>query len=623
MCLVTADSSVSAKPRWLAGFGTDGAQSFWDEFDATGRLSAESVFSLDTVPGALLDASGDRLTDEELEDRLPRMRTGSLAITHTIPPGSHRDFEFVLGWSFPWRIRGWGGQILATPADAGTVRNDYATRFDDAWHVARSLVDQHERLEAATLAFHRSLHGSSLDDAIVDAAAAGIACLRSTTCLLLEGERFAAWEGSFAHAGSCEGTCTHVWNYAQTAAHLFPSLERDARRTEFLGETDDEGLMQFRSQTVFDLPRWSMVPAIDGQCGTIVRAYREWRFSGDDAFLRELWPAIVRAMDFSLTHWGADQDGLPDRLAHTTFDIELSQPEPLGCILLLAALTACGRMASALDDHSGAERYSELAASIAGAIDRRLFNGEWYEQPAGAGGEIRHQYGHGVLSDQLFGQLLARATGLGALLPEEHVRSALRAVHRYNFGTVDAAGAHVQRAIAVPGETGLRVASWPDGGRPRYPLIYGDEVWSGTEYEVAAHLIYEGLVTEGLEIVRAVRARHAGHNRSPWDEAECGGHYARSMSSWAVLLAATGADWDGTTGTLSISPPLPGDLATFFSTGAAWGSLELSDERIVVRVEGGELALRGLLVHGRECLASPATARTGESITAAIGRTTP
>src|SRR5690606_27376078 len=41
-------------------------------------------------------------------------------------------------------------------------------------------------------------------------------------------------------------------------------------------------------------------------------------------------------------------------------------------------------------------------------------------------------------------------------------------------------------------------------------------------------------------VVKAVRDRHDGRKRNPWNEAEFGHHYARSMSSWSLLTALSG-----------------------------------------------------------------------------------
>ena len=235
----------------------------------------------------------------------------------------------------------------------------------DAWEVAERLHDELPALEASTRDFHDALFGSTLPAEVVDAVTSTLVVLRSTTCLLLEdgspGGRFAAWEGSFDHAGSCEGTCTHVWNYAQTAAWLFPALERSARRTEFLDETLPDGRMRFRANSVFGNTPMEFHPAVDGQLGSVVRLYREWRFSGDDDFLREVWPGARRALEFAFTTWDSDGDFVLDSQQHNTYDIEFYGENMLANSIFFAALRAGARLAEHLGETELAGRWLEAA----------------------------------------------------------------------------------------------------------------------------------------------------------------------------------------------------------------------------------------------------------------------
>jgi hypothetical protein len=117
------------------------------------------------------------------------------------------------------------------------------------------------------------------------------------------------------------------------------------------------------------------------------------------------------------------------------------------------------------------------------------------------------------------------------------------------------------------------LCTWPHGGRPKFPFVYSDEVWTGVEYQVAAHLIYEGWISEGLAIVEAVRDRHDGIRRNPWNEVECGHHYARSMASWALLLVLSGFHYNCSKGYISFAPVVKAeDFHCFFITGSGWGS---------------------------------------------------
>lgn len=605
--LATTDTSVpavTAKPQWLSGFWNDGVQVFWDELRADGRLRAETGFSLDPPP---------------YPDRFTRLRVGSLAIGHRLAAGASRDFEFLLTWHFPNRPRAWQGNINLDNTNADrTVRNHYATRFPDAVAVARHLAVAGPELEAQTRTFHRALFGSSLPREVVDAVTATLVVLRSTTCFRLEDGRFAAWEGSFDHAGSCEGTCTHVWNYAQTAAFLFPELERDARRTEFVHETRADGRMNFRANSVFGNAPWDFHPAVDGQLGAVVRLYREWRFSGDDGLLRDCWPGVTRALDYAFTRWDGDGDGVLDSEQHNTYDIEFFGPNSLSNSMFFAALTAGAELADRMGEPDTARRYRSAAAAGSARMDRLLFNGEYYDQRLDDVDAHRYQYGTGCLSDQVFGQLLAHLTGLGYVLPREHVRSAIAAVFRHNFRADLSTHHSVQRTYALGDEAGLVLCSWPRGGRPRIPFIYSDEVWTGIEYQVASHLVYEGLVEEGLRVVRAVRDRYDGRRRNPWNEVECGNHYARSLASWGVLVALTGADYHAPDGVLTFTPRLDGDLRAPFTAGTGWGELRLTGAGAELELLGGELALTRLVVnHPRHgpLAAGPAHLHPGHSLT--------
>lgn len=602
--LMTTNPSSSAKPQWLSGYWQDGVQVFWDEFRDTGRLTPEERFSIDEPP---------------YPDWFTKLRVGSLAIDRELQPGESQDFEFLLSWHFPNRPRAWQGNINLDNTHAGDiVRNHYATLHEDAVDVARHLAGELPALEAATRAFHDALFGGDLPDELVDAASANLVALRSTTCFRLDGGAFAAWEGSFDHAGSCEGTCTHVWNYAQSVAWLFPELEQSARRTEFLHEVRGDGRMNFRANSVFGNAPWDFHAAVDGQLGAIVRLYREWRFSGDDALVDECWPGAKRALEYAFEHWDSDGDGVLDSEQHNTYDIEFHGENSLANSMFFAALLAAAQLADQVGDDESAARYREVAARGSALMDALLYNGEYYIQKLDDVDARRYQYGTGCLSDQVFGQSLAHLVGLGHILPAAHAKSAIGAVFRHNFRTDLTHHESVQRTYALNGESGLVLCSWPKGGRPRIPFVYSDEVWSGIEYQVAAHLIFEGLVDEGLTLVRAVRARHDGIARNPWNEVECGNHYARSLASWAPLVAYTGAKWDARDRSLSFSPAVTGDLTSFFSTGSGWGRVTIDSLGATITVDGGTIGIDRLAVRGRRLLApsnSPsATIAAGQSI---------
>lgn len=635
LSLTTTDASTTAKPQWVTGFWPDGPRLFWNDLSADGLLDPEPRLTLEDRPRGLFADSDDGgpISEEQLFEKLPRLRTGSLGIMHDLEPGESRDFEFVLAWSFPNRHRSWRGHIVPDGrTEEGVVRNRYATLWPDAWAAASHLHRELPHLEATTLAFVEALYGGTLDPVIADAVGANIAAARSTTAFVVEtpspelgdGPVFAAWEGSFDHGGSCEGTCTHVWSYAQTVAWLFPSLERSARRVEFLLETDADGAQKFRSNRVFGGPSWFMGPAVDGQLGTFLRLHREWRFSGDDAFLGEVWPAAVRTLEHAVREWDRDGDGLLDGELHNTYDIEFHGIDPLANGMFAAALRAGARMAAHLGETERAADWLGRADVVARGMDEVLWNGEYYRQVIDDVDTHRYQYGEGVLSDQLLGQFHAWINGLGDLLPRERLRSALTAVVEHNHRADLTAHESTQRVYALNDEGGLLLASWPRGGRPAIPFVYSDEVWTGIEHQVAASLVYAGLTDDALLVERTLRARYGGDTRNPWNEIECGNHYARSLASWGLLLAFSGAQWDAPARALSFDPAQAGPFRSLFTAGDAWGRVEIDGDELTLHVDGGILIAGSVALRGRPLdIPEPLHLTAGQSVTARATAATP
>ncbi len=557
MALTSPDENLCVKPNWYLGAWYDSAQDFWDDFSEDGLLREE---------GGQAAAEGQILFQQ-------RQRIGSIASHATLEASEERCFTFYLSWHFPWRKRSWsqedGGQKPLT-------RNYYSLRFENALGVAEYLHKELPRLERATLSFHDALFGSTLPAEVLDAVSANITVLRSTTCFRIEDGSFFGWEGCFCQSGCCDGNCTHVWNYAQTVAWLFPRLEQNMRRNEFTIETREDGAMNFRSRLKLGDEEWTLAPAIDGQCGSIVRLYREWMLSGDGSLIEEMGPRALLALDYVIARWDPDRTGIPaNGRQHNTYDIDFYGANPLSCGVYLAALQAGEAFARRLNQRAKAEGYAELFKKGSRKADELLWNGEYYVQRLENLDEHPYQHGLGCLSDQLMGQFLANMAGLGPILPKEHVKKALLSVYRYNFRKDLSRHQSVQRCFALGDEQGLLLCSWPKGGRPKFPFVYCDEVWSGIEYQVACCLIAEGLTEEGLEIVRAARARQDGYKRNPFNEVECGNHYARSMSSWGLIPALSGFSVDRETRALSIDPKVHADnFRCFYSTGTEWGVAE-------------------------------------------------
>lgn len=352
------------------------------------------------------------------------------------------------------------------------------------------------------------------------------------------------------------------------------------RETEWLIQQHPSGYLPHRVLLPIYLPRPGEhslrgpdSPALDGLLGGILKTYREYRASGDRAWLSTVWPGVRRALDYIWTAHDPERAGLITGEQPNTYDISIYGLNSFIGTLYLAALLAGEAMAGHLGE-------SELAAECRaayergrGELDRRLWNGEYYVQDVDFEKYPEQNFGLGCHSDHLLGQWWAHQLGLGHLLPEAHVRSAAGAIYKHNFRENFKGIRQAPRVFAADDDPGLVVCSWPRGGRPAVPTEYSDEVWTGLEYEVAALLLFEGQPEPALRIVEAARARHDGRKESPWNDVECGDHYVRAMAAWGLLEAALGYDYDAAGGSLGFAPALsPANFRAPFVAAQGWGT---------------------------------------------------
>jgi non-lysosomal glucosylceramidase len=496
-----------------------------------------------------------------------------------LEPGQSEEFLFILSWCKPWRIRSWDQLQDYKKNSRNKIKNYYASLYPSAIDAVDYLTKNFEHLEDLTAKFHNSFFNSSYPSYVLDAVASNLTVIRSNTCFQVEDGTFFAYEGCFVNAGCCDGNCTHVWNYAQSIAYLFPELEKSMRRTEFLRETDEDGAMNFRARTYLQDEKWDLPPAADGQLGCVIRLYRDWKITGDLEYLKDLWPQAEKTLDFAKRYWDNDKDGALDGKQHNTYDIEFYGMNSMINSIYIAALKAGEQISLYLGDNKKANEYRMDWQAASEVVDKKCFNGEYYIQKIEDVNEYKYQYGDGCLADQLFGQELAHLVDLGYVMQEEHVKSAVKAIYDYNFKNTLKEHCNLQRTYALNDEAGLLICTWPKGNRPEIPFVYSDEVWTGIEYQVATHLIQEGYTQEGLKIVKEVRSRHDGVRRSPWNEVECGHHYARSLASYGVFLALSGYHCDLPNSKLTFHPYCEEEnFKTFFSCGKAWGTIEIAKE---------------------------------------------
>jgi len=580
MTLATLTSGGTYLCQW------ENLEAFWMDFIADGAL-ANTEDSTPSSPG--------------------RTWNGALAVPLTLNPKEEKQAVFVLTWYFPNRYVNWN-QTHFGVKDAKSrfwLGNLYNNWFGSSLAVAEYVRDNFDRLVAETRLFHDTFYDSTLPYWLLDCVTSQISIIRSPTCFWTEDGNFYGFEGCSSIGGCCPLNCTHVWNYEQALAKVFPSLERTMRVIDLETQLTPEGGIPHRTVLPLYLPRWhdpapdSQVYAADGHFGTILKAYREYLQSGDKAFLGKLWPGIKKAMVYALNRWDPDGDGVADGPQWNTYDLNFYGHNTFIGSFYLAALRAAEEMAKIEGETDLAEQYRRRFEKGRSVLEAELWNGEYYVQRYEAERYRDLQYGEGCLSDQVIGQWWAHLLGLGYVLSEDHVKTALRSIYRYNFRPNFVGFKQQPRIFASEQDKGLLVCTWPHGSRPEKPMNYCDEVWTGIEYQVAAHMLYEGMVHEALHLVKGARDRYDGTHRNPWNEVECGDHYARAMSSWSLLEAAAGYHYNAAEGTLSFAPRLTSDnFRAFFITAAGWGTFtqkKVEGQQVeTLYLAYGELQLRSI-----------------------------
>ncbi len=590
-------ATLGPEPSVLPGF--EDWDSAWQTFSVQGRF--------------------ERVENASATKPSPAGRTlnGAVASTVTIPAGGSVEIPFLLAWHYPNKY--------SSPdrnGDETWMGCHYATRWADAEAVVRESAEKFDELRQRTASFRDLLYSSTLPWWLLDAVTANAGTIRHIGVVfrIANGDIY-GWEGS---NGCCQPTCTHVWGYEQALAHLFPALEREMRRIDYMHQQRPDGGINNRTQVPSPPYPTGEHPFTDGQASCILKAYREALNSPDAAFLEEYWPRVKRAVHYLMNRDARLADGQPAGILQddqwNTYDEALHGVTTFISGYYLAALRAGEEWARRMGDSAAAEQFHAIFQRGQRKLIELCWNGQYFQQHLPDYLHRSGEVGPGCMADQLIGQWWAHQLGLGYILPKEMVLSSLKAIFKYNFKSDLTGWRHSPRAFAGAKDKGLIICTWPKGGRPPRVMLYSDEVWTGIEYQVAALMIYEGLLEEGLAIVKGARDRYDGVPRppiprNPWNEIECGGHYARAMSSWSLLLALSGWRYDGPRRALHLAPCYePKDFRCLFTGPEGWGALAQSrtalTQRNQIRLQEGRLLLSQITV-ATSATPSRAEARCG------------
>ena len=561
------------------------------------------------------DFSGERILKDRCYEGAGSYDIATLASEVVVPSKGKERVRFILTWSTPLNYNYWD-EYRDETGNHKTWKNYYATVFEDSVASAVYSLKNWNDLYSRTISFKNILYSTTIPSEALDAAGSNLSVLKSPTVLRLEDGTFYGWEGVHEGAGSCEGTCQHVWNYAYAMCYLFPELERSIRNAEFTYSTAPDGRMGFRLQLPLGRKMTDYRPCVDGQMGAVIKCYREWKISGDNGWLKDNWDNIKKVLEYAWSEsnydrWDYDKDGVLEGRQHHTLDKELFGPSSWLQGMYLAALKAASEMAEFLGDISKAREYFEIYKKGRKWTKENLFNGEYFIHKTDISdksipesfnacdtywndetNEIKYQVSEGSSIDQLLGQWHADLVGLGDIFDVKQMDTALSAMMKYNFKESMRRFANPWRIFSVNDEAGSVICVYPHGAqKPKIPIPYCEETMTGFEYSFAGLLLSRGKIEEGIKVIKAVRDRFDGEKRNPWNEFECGNNYARSMASFAFIPILSGFDYHMPEGHIGFNP-YKEEYKTLWSLESAWGSFETRGNRAILNIIEGNLTLK-------------------------------
>lgn len=597
LCLLTDQDDTDVQEYWYRGRWRDGCTAYWKNLSLSERMPKRSYSE-------------------------PSANDHGTVVSHvTLGAKERTKLRFVIAWNVPVADNYW------TPREEEskqTWRNYYATKFQNSLATASYALKHFDALYEKTALFTNAMQSCTLPSSVIDAISANLSVLKTPTALRLEDGSFWGWEGCSETVGSCFGSCQHVWNYAYAMPYLFPKLERSLRENTIKYALQDSGATSFR----IDLPPKREMATeracVDGQMGEVIKCYREWKLSGDDAWLKEYSESIFRMLEYAWSkenpdRWDADMDGVLEGRQHHTLDVELFGANSWLEGFYLLALDCGAKMAKYLGEEERAQLYTKLYQNGKAWMNEHLFHGSYFCQNIDItdkallerfdaveqywneeAKEIKYQIGDGCIIDQMLADWHAILLGSDGVFDPQKKKTALRNLYQNNYKNSMREVTNMWRHFAVDDEAGTVICSYPNGVQiPVMPIPYCEETMTGFEYALAGLMIAEGFVSEGERIVQAVRDRYHGENRNPWNEMECGSNYARSMASYALLPIYSGFTFDMTKKHIGFAPISHGG-SYLFSVCESWGSVSFDDAACSVSILGKPLTLCSISIPNLE-----------------------
>ncbi len=502
-----------------------------------------------------------------LKDEEGREAWGDAALcsSFVLGPGERKKVQFIVSWYFPNHY-----------SDAGRfVGHRYAKWFKDARDVNDFLHRHWQEILSKVEGFSDTLGDSDADVCLINSWTNQLNTLLKCSWWSEQGD-FGLWEG-YGSCGFHTTDITYQGSFGILA--LFPDLQLGQMELGARFQREDGRVHHFFTPDFYSVDNG--FDRVDMNPQFVLLVCRDYLWTGNAGYLKKMWRYVVKAME-SMEKLDGNNDGLPDReTQRNTYDAWSFKGTPSYISSLwVAALLAASRMADDLDEHRLKLKWQTLLENGKESFKKMLWNNEYFS--LWVDNEARDEC---CMADQIDGQWYAQLLGLGNFIPEQLIRSALRAVIKYNYHP----------------ETGLINAVYPEHASPTlytHRNVQAESNWSGIEFAFASALLETGMAEEAKEIAGNVDQRYFKAGRI-FNHEECGNHYYRAMASWSLLLSVTGFKLDVPKNTVTFVPPAENIAGPWFSP-TGFGHFQKQSKTFELVCKYGRLGFGKLVLNIRK-----------------------
>ncbi len=456
---------------------------------------------------------------------------GALAVKFTLKPGKSKKIKFFYTWYMPKHYLG----------------HMYEKWFKNASQVAVYLRDNAEELRAKSLKCRLVAEEAPLPEWLKDGLINYCAVIPASSWwtkknIFVMYENPVKWPLMDSLDVRYYGTMTLLL--------YFPELEKNTMRYFKKMQRADGRIVHDLGKSQIECPSDGTTagrPWKDLSTKYALMVYRDYLWTKDTGFLKELYPSVKRAMEWEFAT-DLDGNGLPDNEGKDqTYDLwDFYGTSSYTSSIFLASLLACIKMAEEMNDKKFRDKCADYFNRGQISFEEELWNGSYY-----IAGRSKDKVYDPCIASQLNGQWYAHLLGLGYIVSEDRARQAVSSIIKLN-GSVSPYGV---------------VNSVYSDGQVDKSSYHAENIWAGEAYATCALAIYEGFIKEGLELARKTWMNFAENRKNVWYQPDVvfakdgamgdGELYVRNLSLWTLPFAMARYDKNVRKFLFKLEPKLP------------------------------------------------------------------